>query len=194
MIADRRVLEAIAAVPRERFVSVHDRARAYENVALAIGCGQTISQPIVVARMLELLELSPDDRVLDVGTGSGYHAALLSLLASKVWSIERHPQLSAEARLTLAQLGIANVTCIVGDGSQGLAEQAPFDAINVAAAVGLELPGALVDQLALGGRLVAPVGRRRQFLVRALRTETGVRRQRFDPVRFVPLVRDLGSR
>jgi protein-L-isoaspartate(D-aspartate) O-methyltransferase len=190
VISDPRVLEAIAEVPRERFVSVHDRARAYENVALAIDCGQTISQPVVVARMLELLELSPDDRVLDVGTGSGYHAALLSLLAREVWTVERHPQLSAEAAQTLAQLGIENVTCVVGDGSLGLPEQAPFDAINVAAAAGLELPRALVDQLAMRGRLVAPVGRRRQHLVRARRTETGVRRERFDPVRFVPLVRD----
>ena len=194
MISDPRVLEAIAEVPRERFVSVHDQARAYENVALAIDCGQTISQPVVVARMLELLELSPDDRVLDVGTGSGYHAALLARLAREVWTVERHPQLSAEAEETLAQLGIQNVTCVVGDGSLGLGEQAPFDAINVAAAAGLELPRALVDQLAVGGRLVAPVGRRRQHLVRARRTETGVRRERFDPVRFVPLVRDQSDR
>lgn len=189
MICDQRVLEAIAAVPRERFVSVHDQARAYENIALAIDCGQTISQPVVVARMLELLELAPDDRVLDVGTGSGYHAALLSLLAREVWTIERHPRLSAEAGRTFAELGIENVVCVVGDGSLGLGDEAPFDAINVAAAAGLELPRALVDQLALGGRLVAPVGRRRQHLVRARRTENGVRRERFDPVRFVPLVR-----
>ncbi len=189
-IADDRVLSAIAAVPRERFVAAADRDRAYDNVALPIDCGQTISQPIVVARMLELLELSPEDRVLDVGTGSGYHAALLSLLAAEVWTIERHPKLSAAAQDALASLGRENVTCLVGDGSLGLPDRAPFDAINVAAAAGLELPEALVDQLALGGRLVAPVGRRRQHLVRARRTEAGVRRERFEPVRFVPLVRD----
>ena len=139
-IADDRVLSAIAAVPRERFVAAADRDRAYDNVALPIDCGQTISQPIVVARMLELLELSPEDRVLDVGTGSGYHAALLSLLAAEVWTIERHPKLSAAAQDALASLGRENVTCLVGDGSLGLPDRAPFDAINVAAAAGLELP------------------------------------------------------
>jgi protein-L-isoaspartate(D-aspartate) O-methyltransferase len=189
-IADDRVLAAIAAVPRERFVSPADEGRAYDNVALPIDCGQTISQPIVVARMLELLELSPDDRVLDIGTGSGYHAALLSLLAREVWTVERHAALSATARAVLASLGRDNVACVVGDGSLGLPERAPFDAINVAAAAALELPRALVDQLALSGRLVAPLGRRRQYLVRARRTEAGVRRERFEPVRFVPLVRD----
>jgi protein-L-isoaspartate(D-aspartate) O-methyltransferase len=189
-IADQRVLNAIAAVPRERFVSAADRDRAYDNVALPIDCGQTISQPIVVARMLELLELSREDRVLDVGTGSGYHAALLSLLAAEVWTVERHPKLSSAAQAVLASLGRENVTCLVGDGSLGLPDQAPFDAINVAAAAGLELPAALLDQLALGGRMVAPLGRRRQYLVRARRTGAGVRRDRFEPVRFVPLVRD----
>ena len=193
-IADDRVLAAIASVPRERFVSPADQDRAYDNVALPIDCGQTISQPIVVARMLELLELSPEDRVLDVGTGSGYHAALLSMLAAEVWTVERHPELSATAEATLASLGYENVTCVVGDGSQGLPEQAPFDAINVAAAAGLELPRALLEQLAMGGRLVAPIGRRRQHLARARRTEAGVRRERFEPVRFVPLVRDRPQR
>jgi protein-L-isoaspartate(D-aspartate) O-methyltransferase len=189
-ISDDRVLAAIAAVPRERFVAAADDDRAYDNVALPIDCGQTISQPIVVARMLELLELSPEDRVLDVGTGSGYHAALLSLLAREVWTVERHPELSGAAEAVLAALGRQNVTCVVGDGSLGLPDRAPFDAINVAAATGLELPAALLDQLALGGRLVAPLGRRRQHLVRARRTESGIRRERFEPVRFVPLVRD----
>ena len=106
--------------------------------------------------MLELLELSPEDRVLDVGTGSGYHAALLSLLAAEVWTVERHAKLSATARTTLASLGRENVIFLVGDGSLGLPDQAPFDAINVAAAAGLEVPRALLDQLAVGGRLVAP--------------------------------------
>ena len=188
-VRDERVLGAIAAVPRHRFVPHAERTRAYENTALPIDCEQTISQPVVVARMLELLELAPSDRVLDVGTGSGYHAALLSLLAAEVWTVERHPQLSAQARRTLAALGYANVICIVGDGWEGLPEQAPFDAINVAAAVGERVPPALESQLALGGRLVAPVGGEHQFLTRIRRTRDGLLRERFDPVRFVPLVR-----
>jgi protein-L-isoaspartate(D-aspartate) O-methyltransferase len=194
VISDQRVLAAVAAIPRERFVAPGDLSHAYDNTALPIGCGQTISQPVVVARMLELLELSRNDRVLDIGTGSGYHAALLSLLASEVWTIERHPQLSAQAQTTLTELGLRNVTCVVGDGTAGLAGHAPFDAINVAAAAGLEVPPALVSQLASGGRLVAPVGRRRQHLVRIRRTAKGLRRERLDPVRFVPLVRDRDDR
>jgi protein-L-isoaspartate(D-aspartate) O-methyltransferase len=189
-VHDERVLRALAVVPRERFVPASERARAYENVALPIACEQTISQPVVVARMLELLELRAEDRVLDVGTGSGYHAALLSLLAGEVWTIERHPELSAEAEATLAQLGYTNVTCVVGDGWAGLPQQAPFDAINVAAATGDALPPALLDQLAPGGRLVAPVGSEHQYLTRVRRTRHGLEGERLDPVRFVPLVRD----
>jgi protein-L-isoaspartate(D-aspartate) O-methyltransferase len=188
-VADERVLAAIAAIPRERFVPERDRHRAYENVALPIACGQTISQPQVVARMLALLELTPTDRVLDVGTGSGYHAALLALLAAEVWTIERHEQLSSRARATLAELGIGNVGFVIGDGWEGLPAQAPFDAINVAASPGEIEPPALERQLAQGGRLVAPVGTRRQYLTRTRRTPAGLERQRLDPVRFVPLIR-----
>jgi len=177
-------------VPRHCFVPRAERARAYDNVALPIDCDQTISQPVVVARMLELLELEPRDRVLDVGTGSGYHAALLSLLAAEVWTVERHPQLSAEARATLAELGYANVICVVGDGWQGLPDQGPFDAINVAAAADEGVPPALARQLAEGGRLVAPIGDEQQFLTRVRRTRDGLVEERFDPVRFVPLVRE----
>jgi protein-L-isoaspartate(D-aspartate) O-methyltransferase len=143
---------------------------------------------VVVARMLELLELAPSDRVLDVGTGSGYHAALLSLLATEVWTVERHPHLSAQARVTLAALGYANVICVVGDGWEGLPEQAPFDAVNVAAATGAHIPPALEAQLAPGGRLVAPVGGEHQYLTRVRREPGGLRTERLDPVRFVPLV------
>jgi protein-L-isoaspartate(D-aspartate) O-methyltransferase len=189
-VHDERVLAAIAAVARERFVDQRDVARAYENIALPIGCDQTISQPIVVARMLELLELQPTDRVLDVGTGSGYHAALLGLLVAEVWTIERHPELSAGAQQVLSELGYDNVTCVVGDGWGGLPDQAPFDAINVAAATAEIVPPALEHQLAPGGRLIAPVGTRRQYLIRARRTPEGITHERLEPVRFVPLIRD----
>jgi protein-L-isoaspartate(D-aspartate) O-methyltransferase len=189
-IADERVLAAIATLPRELFVPESELARAYDNTALPIACGQTISQPTVVARMLELLELSPTDRVLDIGTGSGYHAALLAVLAGHVWTIERHAELTERAAAVLRELGFKNVACVVGDGSRGLPDEAPFDAINVAAATGTELPRALLTQLADGGRLIAPVGRRRQHLVRIRRTRDGLLRERLDPVRFVPLVRD----
>src|SRR5262245_10231505 len=126
-IADERVLDALHAVPRERFVPRAARARAYENCALGIGSGQTISQPLVVARMVELLALAPDDRVLDVGTGSGYHAAVLAQLAARVWSIERHPELSRRAARNLAAAGVTNVSLHVGDGTLGLPDRAPFD-------------------------------------------------------------------
>jgi len=188
-IGDERVLAAIAAIPRDRFVPESARARAYENVALPIACGQTISQPLVVARMLELLELGPTDRVLDVGTGSGYHAALLALLAAEVWTIERHQELSSRAQATITELGIDTVRFVVGDGFLGLPDRAPFDAINVAAATRRAVPPALEQQLAQGGRLVAPVGATRQHLVRTRRTGVGFVRQRLEPVRFVPLVR-----
>ena len=189
-IRDERVLAAIASIPRDRFVPPELRARAYENVALPIACGQTISQPLVVARMLEQLELGPDDHVLDVGTGSGYHAALLALLAGSVWTVERHPQLSAAARETIAGLGIDNVQFVVGDGSLGLPEQAPFDAVNVAAATGERMPAALEDQLREGGRLLAPVGTGEQYLVLSRRTTDGFERTALESVRFVPLVRE----
>jgi protein-L-isoaspartate(D-aspartate) O-methyltransferase len=189
-VGDERVLAAIAAIPRERFVPEFDRPRAYENVALPIACEQTISQPLVVARMLELLRLRPEDRVLDVGTGSGYHASLLALLADHVWTIERHAALAEQARRTISELGIDNVDFFVGDGWNGLPEHAPFDAINVAAATGESVPSALEQQLADGGRLVAPVGSRDQHLILTTRMGHGFERQRMEAVRFVPLVHD----
>jgi protein-L-isoaspartate(D-aspartate) O-methyltransferase len=128
--------------------------------------------------------------VLDVGTGSGYHAALLSLLAAEVWTVERHPHLTEQARATLAELGFTNVVCVIGDGWQGLPDQAPFDAINVAAAAGGGVPPALERQLAVGGRLVAPIGDEHQYLTRVRRTRDRLLEERFDPVRFVPLVRE----
>jgi protein-L-isoaspartate(D-aspartate) O-methyltransferase len=189
-VADDRVLRAIERVPREAFVPDDLREHAYDNTALGIGCGQTISQPLVVARMTELLELRPDDRVLDVGTGSGYHAAILASLAAHVWSVERHADLSRLADEALARAGVANVTLVVGDGSLGLPERAPFDAINVAAAGDREGLDTLEEQLAPGGRLVAPVTGRRQRLTVARREGRHVSWRQLEEVRFVPLVRD----
>jgi protein-L-isoaspartate(D-aspartate) O-methyltransferase len=189
-VASERALAAIASIPRDRFVPEAERDRAYENVALPIACEQTISQPLVVARMLEALDPRPQDRVLDIGTGSGYHAALLALLAAHVWTIERHPELSALAAQATASLGLGNLTSLVADGSSGLGSEAPFDAINVAAATNDRVAAALQGQLAEGGRLVAPVGGRRQNLIRVMRTADGFVREKLEAVRFVPLVRD----
>jgi protein-L-isoaspartate(D-aspartate) O-methyltransferase len=189
VVADERVLAAIATVPRERFVPPAHREHAWENIALPIGGGQTISQPLVVARMLELLELAPTDRVLDVGTGSGYHAALLAELAGEVISIERLPKLSRAAAARLADLGYSRVTCLVADGWEGVPGLGPFDAVNVAAASGT-LPRELLRQLRTGGRMVAPVGESKQHLTRITRTESGdAEQETLEAVRFVPLVR-----
>jgi protein-L-isoaspartate(D-aspartate) O-methyltransferase len=187
-ITDERVMEAMATVPRDTFVPPQLAADAWDNAPLPIGSGQTISQPLVVARMCELLELSGHERVLDVGTGSGYHAALLAYLGGHVWSIERHASLSEQARHNLAAAGVHNVTLVVGDGARGLPDEAPFDAINVAAAAGAAIPAALEEQLADGGRLVVPVedGDQRLFVVH--RTPEGLTRTGLERVRFVPLV------
>jgi protein-L-isoaspartate(D-aspartate) O-methyltransferase len=187
-VADERVLEAVAEVPRDLFVPPELRDEAWENIPLPIGSGQTISQPLVVARMCELLELRGDELVLDVGTGSGYHAALLARLARYVYSIEVHESLSRLAADSLRAAGVSNVTLIVGDGSKGLPEHAPYDAINVAAAAGGRIPPALADQLAPGGRLVAPVEDGDQRLVVARRTGEDVTMTELERVRFVPLV------
>jgi protein-L-isoaspartate(D-aspartate) O-methyltransferase len=187
-VGDERVLSAIASVPRERFVPPDLREEAWENIPLPIGAGQTISQPLVVARMCELLELTGAETVLDVGTGSGYHAALLGRLAAEVYSIERHAELSGRAARALAAAGAGNVTLAVGDGSQGLPEHAPYDAINVAAAARRRIPPALIEQLAPGGRIVVPVeehGEQRLALLREHGGELEV--MRLDRVRFVPL-------
>jgi len=188
-VADERVLNAIREVPRDVFVPADLQADAWANEPLPIGCGQTISQPLVVARMCELLELDGSERVLDVGTGSGYHAALLARLAAEVYSIELHAALSDRAARALAAAGAQNVTLAVGDGSQGLRAHAPYDAINVAAAARGRIPTALIEQLAPGGRLVAPVEERGDQYLALLRQEGGsVRTTRLERVRFVPLV------
>jgi protein-L-isoaspartate(D-aspartate) O-methyltransferase len=186
-VHDQRVLDAVRSTPRDAFVPPDLRRDAWENVPLPIGADQTISQPLVVARMLELLELRGDERVLDVGTGSGYHAALLARLAAHVWSIEVHAELSVRAAAALATVGIENVTLIVGDGAQGWPEAAPYDAVNVAAAAEDEIPDPLLRQLASGGRLIAPVERGDQHLVLCRRTDGDVERTRLERVRFVPL-------
>ena len=187
-IKDERVLAALAAVPRDRFVPAELAGEAWDNVPLPIGHGQTISQPLVVARMCELLELGRTDRVLDVGTGSGYHAALLAWLAGHVWSIERHAALSEQAAANLRAAGVDNVTLVVGDGALGLPGEAPFDAINVAAAAGAAVPSALEEELAPGGRLVAPVEDVDQRLCFVRRAGGELERRRLERVRFVPLV------
>jgi protein-L-isoaspartate(D-aspartate) O-methyltransferase len=181
-ITDRRVLAAMREVPRERFVPEGAREHAYDDVALELEHGQTISQPFVVALICQSLALNGDERVLDVGTGSGYQAAVLDELAGEVLTIERIPELAERARANLAAAG-RELEVIVGDGSLGAPGRAPFDAIAVAAAA-LELPAALIDQLAPGGRLVLPLGDR---LVRV----SGGRVEQLAAVRFVPLVTGL---
>ena len=188
-ISDERVLAAVAAVPRELFVSPTLAAAAYNDAPLRIGHGQTISQPTLVARMCELLELDPGHRVLDVGTGSGYHAAVLSRLCSHVWGIERNAQLALRAARALLRAGIDNVTVVTGDGAAGLPEHAPFDAINVAATAREQVPRGLEQQLAVGGRLVAPVaGEDGERLVLVRRLADGCERRPLEAVRFVPLL------
>ena len=187
-IADERVLAAVAEVPRELFVAPELAQFAYADRPLPIGGGQTISQPTLVAHMCQLLELSPADVALDVGSGSGYHAALLSRLCRHVYGIELDPVLAEQAARSLARAGIENVTIVAGDGSAGLPEHAPFDAINVAAAAAGEVPRALEEQLAVGGRLVAPVAHDgEEHLVLVRRGATGCERTLLNAVRFVPL-------
>ena len=188
-IADERVLAAMGRVPRELFVPAALRAHAYADAALPIGGGQTISQPYMVARICSELSLHGEERVLDVGTGSGYQAAVLAELAAEVHSIERLPKLAEHARAALAAAGYAErVQVHVGDGTRGLPEHAPFAAIAVADAAP-EIPASLYDQLEERGRLVVPVGGRwEQLLQVVVRSPEGPAVLRTDPCRFVPLV------
>jgi protein-L-isoaspartate(D-aspartate) O-methyltransferase len=186
-IHDERVLAAMSEVPRERFVPEDQRRRAYRDGALRIGEGQTISQPWIVACMSQLLELRGHENVLEVGTGSGYGAAVLSRLARQVVTIERFESLADRARATLAELGYDNVEVKVGDGSRGAPDRAPFEGISVTATAEGAPPPALFDQLAPGGALVCPVARgRREHLVRFRDGEE----EAVAAVRFVPLVSD----
>jgi protein-L-isoaspartate(D-aspartate) O-methyltransferase len=191
-IADQRVLDAMGTVPRERFVPDAHRRRAYADSALPIGHDQTISQPWVVAAICEALELEGDEKVLEIGTGSGYSACVLTSLASEVITIERVSELAREARERLAELGITNVEVIVGDGSRGAPDHAPFEAIAVHATAPAP-PQSLLDQLAVGGILVVPVAERRADMLTAFRrTAEGFERRVIAPCRFVPLVGDEG--
>src|SRR5436305_7959552 len=184
-IADERVLAAMREVPRERFLPEEARRDAYRDGAVPIGAGQTMSQPWIVACMTALLELRGDERVLEVGTGSGYGAAVLSRCCREVVTIERHASLAERARTTLAELGYTNVEVRVGDGSAGAPDRAPFDGISVTASVTAEPPGALVEQLAPGAALVCPV--RHDHSEELMRFRDG-RAEAVVPVRFVPLV------
>jgi len=191
-IDDERVLAAMTAVPRELFVPVELRPRAYEDAALPIGHGQTISQPYMVARICQALALRGHERVLDVGTGSGYGAAVLAELAGEVYTIELVPELAERARAALAAAGYEHVHVHVGDGTLGLPEHAPYAAIGVAAAAP-KLPQALYEQLQPRGRLAVPVGRRRgQELQLAVRSPEGPAVLRSVPCRFVPLLGQEG--
>jgi protein-L-isoaspartate(D-aspartate) O-methyltransferase len=193
-VREPRVLEALRTVPRHRFVPEHLWHAAYDDGPLPIGHGQTISQPYIVAVMTELLAPEPGDVVLDVGTGSGYQAAVLGRLVKQVYSIEIVPALAEEARARLAALGYANVEVITGDGWAGLPAHAPYDGILVAAAPP-EVPQALLDQLAEGAKLVIPVGESDQDLRVYERTARGIDERTIFGVRFVPLVHgDEGER
>jgi protein-L-isoaspartate(D-aspartate) O-methyltransferase len=193
-IRDLAVLRAVRMVPRHLFVPESVRHRAYDDVALPIGSSQTISQPWVQARYLELLSLTGRERVLEIGTGSGYQTALLALLCDAVFSVERIAGLAQRARETLADAGIRNVTVLVGDGTLGWRPFAPYDAILVSAA-SPEIPGPLVEQLAPGGRMVIPLGdRANQTLTLVRREGDQLRTTTVADVRFVPLLGEFGFR
>lgn len=187
-IRDQRVLEAMARVPRHEFIDTRLREHAYDDEPVSIGEGQTVSQPFMVAYMLEALQVEPDSRVLEIGTGTGYQAALLAELAREVVSVERHPALAEAARENLERLGYHNVTVIEADGSQGWAEGAPYDRIIVAAAAP-NVPTSLLEQLADGGKLIAPVGSP-EAQETTLVEKRGIRLKttRLDGCRFVPLI------
>ena len=187
-IQDERVLKAFSSVPREHFVPEHLRRYAYDDRAIPIGRDQTISQPLMVAMMTQALKLKGDEKVLEVGTGSGYQAALLSKLAREVVSVERLPDLAQAASRRLEEVGASNVRVHESGETLGRLEDAPFDAIIVTAGAP-RVPRALLDQLALGGRLVVPVGDRRvQQLVRATKSDRGVSLEKLGECRFVPLI------
>lgn len=192
-ITDDRVLGAMNAVPRHLFVPNALQSQAYKDNALPLSVGQTVSQPFIVARMTELLELTGRERVLEIGSGSGYQTAVLALLARKVFAVERIESIASVAKERLRNLGYRNISYRVGDGTLGWPIYAPFDAILVAAG-GPEIPQPLVDQLAVGGRMVIPIGeeQKSQVLVRVTKNEKGYSTENCGPCAFVPLIGEHG--
>jgi protein-L-isoaspartate(D-aspartate) O-methyltransferase len=192
-ITDTAVLSAIERVPREAFIPPMFHDQAYEDIALPIDCGQTISQPLVVASMTQSLKVNDRHKVLEIGTGSGYQATVLSKLCRRVYSIERHRPLLDRAEKRLAELKVRNITCKAADGMKGWAEQAPFDRIIVTAAAATEPPEALLEQLSIGGILIIPMGRDKtsQFIYRITRLEDSFSCEQLMPVRFVPLLPNI---
>ena len=193
-VTDSAVLRAMERIDRALFVKGYFTDRAYEDMPLPIACGQTISQPSVVGIMTQALQVSSRDKVLEVGTGSGYQAAILSQLARRIYTVDRHRRLVTEAKLVFDQLDLANITAFTADGSFGLPDQAPFDRILVTAAAE-DPPGPLLAQLRIGGIMVLPVGQSDtvQHLIRVTRTEDGFEYDELRPVRFVPLVEGLAK-
>lgn len=193
-VRDTEVLAAMEKVDRGVFVDGVFAARAYEDVPLPIACGQTISQPSIVGLMTQAAQVQPRDHVLEVGTGSGYQAAILSLLARRVWTVDRHKPLVRVAEARFKQLGVTNITAISGDGSFGLPDQAPFDRILVTAAAE-DPPGPLLAQLRIGGIMVLPVGQSDavQSLIKVTRTDAGYDYEELRNVRFVPLVEGVAA-
>lgn len=192
-VTDARTLTAMEKVDRGPFVRGHFATHAYEDTPLPISCGQTISQPSVVGLMTQALKVQPRDKVLEVGTGSGYQAAILSQLARRVYTVDRHPRLVNDAADIFRELDLTNITALAADGSFGLPDQAPFDRILVTAAAE-DPPGPLLAQLKTGGIMVLPVGQSDavQSLIRVTKTETGCDYDELSPVRFVPLLEGLG--
>lgn len=185
-VTDSKVLQALGQIPRHEFVPESEQEQAYEDHPLPIGFGQTISQPYIVAFMTEALMLQPHERVLEIGTGSGYQAAILSRVANKVFTIEIVEPLARAAQETLESLGLTNVTVRAGDGYQGWQEEAPFDAIILTAAPE-HIPQPLMDQLAIGGRLILPLGKTVQKLMLMKKTKDGWQKENLLPVAFVPM-------
>lgn len=192
-VTDARVLEAMESIDRGVFLKGLFAERAYEDTPLPIACGQTISQPSVVGLMTQALQITPRDKVLEIGTGSGYQAAILAKLARRVYTIDRHRRLVREAREVFDTLGLHTITAITDDGSHGLPDQAPFDRIIVTAAAE-DPPGPLLAQLKIGGIMVVPVGQSDavQSLIRVRKTEDGLDYDELRSVRFVPLLEGLG--
>ena len=193
-VMDKRVLEAMEKIDRGAFVKGLFAERAYEDMPLPIACGQTISQPSVVGLMTQALQVEPRHKVLEIGTGSGYQAAILSLLARRVYTLDRHRRLVKEAQAVFDELGLTNITAMPADGTRGLPEQAPFDRILITAAAE-DPPGPLLEELKVGGIMVVPVGQSDavQVLIKVTRTETGFDYDELRQVRFVPLVEGMGA-